>query len=161
MLNGYVPITFKDGATASLLVPKFTVAYAIVRDLERKVTVLTTQKTPKDESGYAALRRAKAKFPKLVWCAISGIACGIVRAGAAHEYWKAVLERTEDNSLRLIINPKDPMLGAYGYITDREAAVGMGQNEDEIDKWLMAILDPASTKLNPEPNSAVKAPSVS
>jgi hypothetical protein len=160
MLNGHIPITFKDGATASLLVPKFTVAYAIVRDDTKKITVLTTQKTVKDKSGLAALTRAQKRFSTMEWFPISGISCGVVKAGSSHEYWKAVLERNEDNNLRLVINPKDPMLGAYGYITDREAAVGIGSTEEEIEKWLMPILDPDSTKLHPAPNAAVAKPSL-
>lgn len=160
MLNEPAGITFRDGATASLLVPKFTVAYAIVKDEPNKVVVLTVQKTLKDRSGLAALMRAEEKYPQLTWQPISGISCGVVKAGSAHPYWKAVLERTDANRLRLCINPKDPMLGAYGYITDREAAVGLGQNEDEITKWLLSELDPDGAKLQPVQNDAITKPSL-
>jgi hypothetical protein len=158
MINESVPVTFKDGAIASLVVPKHTIAYAIVQDKTDRVLVLTVQKTIKDRSGLAALLRAKAKFPDLVFQTTSGISCGVMKAGAPHPYWKALLLREDDNKLRLSINPKDPMLGAYGYITDREAAVGMGEEESDMATFILDIVDPDRKRIRPEKNEAITKP---
>lgn len=159
MLNEPIAITFEDGAIASLMVPKYTVAYGLLVDEPTKIVVLTVQKHIKDESGLDALLRAEAKYPNVVWQPISGISCGVLKGGSTHQYWKAILDRTEENQLKLIIDPKDPMLGAYGFITDREAATGIGMDDIETDKWLEKLLDP-NKPVPVRPNAAITKPSL-
>jgi hypothetical protein len=156
-MNPEINLIFKrDGATAPLFVPKFTVGYAVVSESDNAISIITVQKTMKDETGWDALNRAKAKYPRLDWTATSGIECGCVPAGSTHAYWRATLEREGDNRLRLKINPKDPMLGAYGFITNRDAAVGWNEEEASVDRWVKSLLGTPEELASPETDMITK-----
>jgi hypothetical protein len=156
-MNPEISLTFKsDGATAPLFVPKFTVGYAVVRDDDHAISIITVQKTLKDETGWDALYRAKAKYPSLEWNATTGIECGCVPAGSAHAYWRATIEREGSNRLRLKINPKDPMLGAYGFITNRDAAVGWNEEEESIERWVKNLLGEKEVLTTPKTDLVTK-----
>jgi hypothetical protein len=161
-MNPKIQLKFKDGASSTMYVPRFTVAYAIMDDDPKRIHILTVQKTPKDETGWDALARGKAKFPNLEFTTTSGIECGCVPTGSAHGYWRAEVRRLDDNRLQLMLNPKDPMLAAWGFITNQDAATGWVEDEEVIERWVKALLgekeDP--TKLSNLNSKMVTKPSM-
>lgn len=151
MLNDFVSVTFANGTIASIPLPAFAVAWAVVAETPERITILVRRYVLGDLSSQAAYWAARESYPEYKWVRSPGSNVGQPSRGATSPWWSCAIAKDTNNVYTLILPEGDPLASALRHISDIGAL--QGADLPDVDKLLKDLKAVVSSAEEPQPGS--------